>query len=103
MALDSNSSLQDVQASYMDNASYLECNDADKARAFVTACRMLLILLPRETSRMNGRIVLSPDLVQREMHTAIQWLQLNAQAGQPGGPAPVILPSFRHCRGRSWY
>ena len=39
--LDSTSTLGQVESAYADNASYAEDNSVDKARAFVTACRLL--------------------------------------------------------------
>ena len=47
-ALTSASTLTDVQNAYVDNASYAEDASIAKAKAFVTACRILLLKLPAE-------------------------------------------------------
>jgi hypothetical protein len=50
MALNSASTLLEVKASYSDNASYHEDGSAAKARTFITACRLLLLMLPKRVS-----------------------------------------------------
>lgn len=73
-SLSSTSTLAEIEASYDDNASYAEDNSASKAKAFVTACRMLLRRLPRSSGRGTSNVVLSPDLIQKEMADALEWL-----------------------------
>ena len=48
--LSSSSTLQEVLDAYVDNASYEEDSDVAKAKAFITACRILNEQRPLETS-----------------------------------------------------
>jgi hypothetical protein len=69
-ALTSTSTDAQVFAAYDDNASYAEDNSPAKARAFITACRILLRRVPKETGTREAHLTLTPDLIQKEMQAA---------------------------------
>ena len=68
MALSSSSSLDDCLNSYLDNAGYQEQNNAAMARAFITACRCLLVKLPALVAQGGGsQVQMIPALISKEM------------------------------------
>ena len=76
-SLSSSSTLAAVEASYDDNASYAEDGSVAKAKAFVTACRILLRRLSPEVGTRESHVRLSPELIRKEMTEAQAWLQAN--------------------------
>jgi len=76
--LNSASTRADTLAAYKDTASYAEDGDAGKARAFITACRLLLLILPKRA--MHGgtaggeQIDLNPELIAAQITEAKRWL-----------------------------
>jgi len=96
--LSSASTIDEIKAAYADNASYEEDGSASKARAFVTACRLLLLKLPKMATTEGGRqqLMLAPELIQQEMHRASSWLATSgATGGSGGGVRHVDLQGFR--------
>ena len=81
-----------MQASYVDNASYAEDGSVAKAKAFVTACRILLLKLPAEAGTRESHVRLNPAEISREKHDAEAWVQANDATG--GGPR-VTRGQFR--------
>jgi hypothetical protein len=73
-SLTSASTLAQIEAAYDDNASYAEDNSASKAKAFVTACRLLIRRYPKMSAGERSSLALSPDLIQKEMADAQEWL-----------------------------
>jgi len=88
--LTSSSSIDEIIASYADNASYEEDGSVTKARAFVTACRLLLLKLPKSASVGGGdrggghEMELEPRLIKEELAAAQQWVALNASTASDG-------------------
>jgi hypothetical protein len=88
MTLSAASSLAEVQAAYDDNASYAEDRSPQKARAFVTACRILLRRLPRRASRggrAGNEVELDPRILQEELLAAQRWLLRNDTSDSTAG------------------
>lgn len=84
--------MAEVKAAYFDNASYEEDASATKARAFITACRFLLIMLPKRAMHANrNEIELEPAQLRNQLLEAKAWL-----AGQAG--AGVRFSSFESFR-----
>jgi len=81
--LDSTSTLADIKAAYADNASYAEDGSTAKAKAFVTACRLLLIKIPKRTAKDNSELEMDTKLIREEMDSANQWLAANGGTGGP--------------------
>jgi hypothetical protein len=96
--LDSQSSLDDVRAAYADNASYQEDGSAAKCRAFMTACRLLLLHLPKRMAhggRGNEEIEMDLTVIQAEIREARQWL---AVYGAAEAAARATFSSFENFR-----
>lgn len=85
-SINSSSTLAQVQAAYDDNASYAEDNDVSKARAFLTACRILMRRTPRESGTREGHMTLSVDLLKDQITDVQGWLAAN----DPSLTGPVV-------------
>jgi hypothetical protein len=99
MALSSTSTTADVLAAYADNADFEETNDVAKARAFISACRLLLSpkhTLKRSVSggRSGSEVELMPEVIERRMDEARRFVAA-VVAAQSGGVIHVDLTSFR--------
>lgn len=82
--LDSSSTLAEIKAAYADNASYQEDASVSKARAFCTACRLLLLNLPKRVAhggRGSEEIELELRLIREELEAGKQWLAANSESG----------------------
>lgn len=79
--LDSSSTLAEIEAAYLDNVSYEEDASAPKARAFVTACKMLLLLRPSQLAA-GGNVQFGDQAQLRaELERAQQYVDANLSAG----------------------
>ena len=93
-SLSSASTLDQIKTSCMDNASYEEDGSVAKCKAFITACRILLIKLPRKAQDGGSEeIELDVKLIRMELDSAIVWLQGNDTA-VVGSAA--LIPSFEY-------
>lgn len=93
-SLTSTSTVDEIIASYTDNASYQEDASPAKARAFVTACRILLIKLPSKTVHgRGGSIEIDLSVVQDQLAAAQRWLATNLTSGPD-----VLHPSLGNFR-----
>lgn len=94
--LSSASTLAQVKAAYDDNASYEEVGSVAKARAFVTAARILLRRMPASAGAGGAYVSLSPTTIRDELHAAQTWLASHADVDAGGGGVRAIsLESFR--------
>jgi len=93
--LSSSSTLAEIQAEYDDNASYAEDDSVAKAAAFVTACRMLLRVIPK-VSVQGGRggfeLHTDPESLRQQISEATRWRSLRQTAG---GVRHTSLEDFR--------
>jgi hypothetical protein len=92
--LTSQSSLADVQAAYMDNASYEENGSAAQAAAFITACRFLMLMLPKSGGQREVSMQMNPEMIQQEMADAKVWIASNPGAGAAGGGVGYFSLNF---------
>jgi len=93
--LSSTFTLAEIQASYYDNASYEEDSSIAKARAFVTACRFLLLKIPKTTAQGSGDSVeMNIQSIQSELSHAQTWVSNNNTANGGG----VRFSSFEDFR-----
>lgn len=84
MSLDSKSTLDDVRAAYADNASYSEDGSVAKARAFVTACRLLIQMQPAAASKGGDSLSLDLRLLSEQIADAQRFIsQSNLTAAPP--------------------
>lgn len=73
--LSSSSTIDEIVAAYMDNASYDEDGSVAKARTFITACRLLLVKRPQRYRGLDGtEIELDLELIERQLAEARTWL-----------------------------
>jgi len=91
--LGSTSTLEEIVAAYADNASYAEDGSAEKARGFVTACRLLLLRKPRRVSHGGAEIELDLSLIAKELEAAQQWSAVGG--GTAGGAKYASFRGFR--------
>ncbi len=100
-SLDSDSTFDQINASYYDNMSYEEDSSVSKALAFETACRGLIRLLPEKAS-FGGRnagteIEHRIALLREEIADSRAWRARQAAAVTAGGPG-VIFGDFTNFR-----
>lgn len=81
--LSSSSSFAEIRAAFDDNASYEEDGSVIKAKAFVTACRMLLRRMPKRASVGGGggagghELETDPAVIKEMMTDAQEWIAAN--------------------------
>lgn len=94
--LTSSSTYTEVEESYKDNASYFEDQSVAKARAYITACRFLIMLTPSLSRIGSAEIQKRTDLYRDEIKIAMQWLSAN-DTTRPnlGGVRDFDLGDFR--------
>lgn len=90
------SDFTDARAAYLANADYAETASVTKAKAFITACRKLIALLPTETASAENRTRSDENLRQlrEEIKGAQQWLATNA-VSTGGGVVHTSFENFR--------
>jgi electron transfer flavoprotein alpha/beta subunit len=93
--LTSASTIAEIKASYIDNASYAEDADVAKARAFITACRILLLKMPAVATKNGESVQMRPEVIRQEMEAAQEWVE--ATDANEIGPR-VVKGSFQNFR-----
>lgn len=94
--LSSTSTLDEIKAAYMDNASYEEDASVAKAKAFVTACRLLLMKIPKVSQDSEGaRVEMNPDLIQREMAEAREYVRAHEPTTTAGSTGRATSRYFK--------
>ena len=97
--LSSASTLAEIEAAYADSASYAEDNSVAKARAFVTACRLLLLKYPKRTGTPQAELETAIDLIAQEKAAAEKWLESHdTGSGSTAGGPRVTRVSFENSR-----
>lgn len=84
--LTSDSTLEEINAAYDDNASYAEDADTAKAAAFITACRFLLRRTAKRAvdGRSGRELEHETRLLREEMEAADRWLARQSGSGGTG-------------------
>lgn len=86
----------EARDAYLDNADYAEAGSVSKARAFVTACRRLKVLLPRVSAENGSRAEFDPQQLQKELEAAQGYVDSNPEDGDSTGSVALAdLRSFR--------
>lgn len=70
MALTSTSTIEEIKAAYIDNAAYDVNNSVAQAKLFVQACRILLLVMPKQGSQDRANFGLSPELIAEQLKDA---------------------------------
>jgi hypothetical protein len=94
------SSLADIRAVYLDNVSYAEDASVTKAKAFITACKALMLTLAERQvhgGRGGGQeIQFNLEMIANEKKTAESWLAgADDTGGSGGGIVHVDFGRFR--------
>lgn len=87
--LTSSSTITEIEAAYIDNASFEEDSSASKCRAFITACRVLLLKRPSESRHGGSGMTWSMESIRSEMQRAAAWL-----AAQPDTATDSAAQSY---------
>lgn len=96
--LTSSSTPAEIEAAYIDNASYEEDSSVAKAKAFITACRIILIIRPSRTGRGNAlNLEYDLELVAAQQADAQRWLSANEEALGTANSS-IKHPSFEYLR-----
>lgn len=74
MALNVQAALADAREAYHDNADYVAAGSAAKCKAFITAARRLLVLLPSEAGNRVNNTRFQMDEIARQIGDAQEWL-----------------------------
>jgi hypothetical protein len=93
--VDSSSTLAEVEAAYDDNASYLEDNSVTKARAFVSAARILIRRYPSSQASGDAAVTLPIQQIKQELDEARQWLELRDTDRSPTEVSWADVSDFR--------
>lgn len=93
-SLSSASTLTEIENSYLDNASYEEDASVTKAKAFVTACRMLLMKWPALVSQGGNQLQLNAAGIKAQLERAQAYVAANGSSGTAGQSGSVKHPSF---------
>lgn len=95
--LDGNSTYEQVRQSYDENASYIEDDSIAKARAFITACKILIRRTPNNMQKGSNTLGYNVQVLKQELDDAIAWLQQRDPDARPG--PSVTRADFRNFRG----
>lgn len=78
--LSGTSTVAEIEASFKDNASYLEDDSPTKCRAFITAGNMLLVSLPSNTVKGENSLSFNVEEIGSLVHRAENWLMAHPTA-----------------------
>ena len=84
MGVNRTSSQADIVAQYLDNVGYDHTNSVSSCKAFIEACRALLIIHPQNWSDEGAQIAFNPQLWHEEQQHAQQWLAANSTTSGQG-------------------
>lgn len=90
MPFDPATSLNEAQEAYHLNADWQEAGSVSKARAFVTAGRRLVALLPSAAGGRNSNVAYQVELIKQQIDDATKWLTANGGAGAAGSSGDGI-------------
>lgn len=96
--LNSSSTRAAVLAAYADNASYQEDDSLTKARAFITACRLLLS--PQHSAKRtkganSAEVELDLGLIRKELEDAQQYATARATDASGAAVQHISFAGFR--------
>ena len=97
MSISSQSTDEQINAAYDDNADYAEVGSIVKARTFVLACRIMLRRTPQQAGSDGQYVGRNLLVLQSEMNRALDWLASAVDLSE-GGSAGVIHPNLRDFR-----
>lgn len=96
MTLSSASTLSDIKAEYADTCSYEEQGSTSLAKRFVTACRLLLLKLPKSGGHNGATVDMSTDLIHQQLQDAQQYVAAaDSTQNRGGGVVHVDFDDYR--------
>lgn len=87
-----------AKQAYYDNADYVAEGSVAKAKAFMSACARLLILLPASAAQGGESISISVNLLPAQQDAARKWLAINDPASTQTTPGYVRYADTRNFR-----
>jgi hypothetical protein len=87
--------LSTAKSDYLTNSDYDLSGSVAKAKLFVSACRALLLLLPKRSRQSGHEIETDPAVVQKAEQNALRWLAENDTATTGSGKRYFSLEDFR--------
>lgn len=91
--LTSDSTISQIRDEYADAGSYHEDGSTAKAKRFITACRLLLLRLPKTSGQGGSQVGMNPELIREELDRAQRFIA--AQGGVNGGVKHLSFRRFR--------
>lgn len=85
MAITSASTQAEIVGQYLDNLSYDSNNSASQCRAFIAACRALLVMHPANWQQSGVTIQYDAKQWQQQLDEARNWLSVNGSGSQSDG------------------
>lgn len=98
MAISSASTFAEIEAEYLDTASFLQKNDLALAHRHAIAIRFLLLKVPTNTVKGGNSVSYSMSLLTNELHQVQEWIKAKELA--VGGGSRFIRVSMRQGRAR---
>ena len=87
MALNSESTIEEMKAAWLDNASYEEEGSVEKAKKFITACRCLILKTPAKMAQGGSNatdIEMEVRLYSEQIDDARKFLAANSSCASAG-------------------
>ena len=78
MAITSTSTVEDARTEFLTNIDWEETGDVAKAKLFVTACKALLLLMPKETRKSRQGWAFDVSEIRRMMQSASAFVSASA-------------------------
>lgn len=93
--LDSTSGYSDAKAAYLDNMTWYEDGSVSKAKAFVTACSMLLFLIPKRQQDGQFDTEIDPGVIKGQMADARKFADGQNASGTGKAVSQARMGGFR--------
>jgi hypothetical protein len=94
------SNLSDAQDAYLTNADYAETDSLTKAKLFATACRKLLLLMPKGTAHSDDSgsqdVDYDPVRIENQLNAALEFIAAKQDVTHGGaGTRFISFENFR--------
>jgi|SRR6185437_3017856 len=96
MTISSSSTLADCQAAYLDNCGYREQRSLTMARAFCSACRAILLLMPQSAAQGGDQTIsFNIPAIRAQLDDAQGWIAMNSAGNGSERVVGTVSPNFR--------
>lgn len=96
MAITSSSTLTQIEAQYLDNASYAEDDSVAAGKLFIEACRAILLKKAKTSSGESFSMAFDLAAIRAELESARDWL--NSHPDHTGGTGVTTFVDSRSFR-----